>query len=161
MIVKSWGKVLEWVAGFKWLGILRRVTVAGGWPTEGKPVVANNEVFASVWEDKIQTSDEVTKVSHNIPCHSVWWHFCVDALFHEISQGISMKNSPLWVGTWWLTELVVVMEAGGSSETLVSFYQTTWCNVLEDSHLHTHCHENLKSHLITQKTTTWTYCIYV
>jgi hypothetical protein len=29
----------------------------------------------------------------------------------------------------------------------INFYQTTWHNFPEDSHLHTHCHENLKSHL--------------
>jgi hypothetical protein len=31
------------------------------------------------------------------------------------------------------------------SEMLVYFYKTTWCNILEDGHLHIHCHENLKS----------------
>jgi hypothetical protein len=38
------------------------------------------------------------------------------------------------------------MDAAGTFETLVNFYQTTWCNNPEDSHLHTHCRENLKSH---------------
>jgi hypothetical protein len=33
-----------------------------------------------------------------------------------------------------------------SSETSVNFYQTTWHNNPEDSHLHTQCYENLKSH---------------
>jgi hypothetical protein len=41
----------------------------------------------------------------------------------------------------------LMMEAAKTSETLVNFYQTTrHCN-LEDSHLHTHRHENLKSYL--------------
>jgi hypothetical protein len=40
-----------------------------------------------------------------------------------------------------------MMEAARSSETLVNFYQTTWCYNPEDSHRHTHCHENLKSYL--------------
>jgi hypothetical protein len=31
--------------------------------------------------------------------------------------------------------------------TAVYLYQTQWCNIPEDSHLHTHHHENLKSHL--------------
>jgi hypothetical protein len=31
-------------------------------------------------------------------------------------------------------------------ETLVSFNQTTWHNIPEDSHLHARCHENLKCH---------------
>jgi hypothetical protein len=39
-----------------------------------------------------------------------------------------------------------MMEAASTSETLVNFYQTTWCYNPEDSHLHTR-HENLKSYL--------------
>jgi hypothetical protein len=38
-----------------------------------------------------------------------------------------------------------MMEAAGTSETLVNFYQTTQCYNPEDSHLHTHRRENLKS----------------
>jgi hypothetical protein len=38
------------------------------------------------------------------------------------------------------------MKAASSSETLVNIYQTTWCNITEDSHLHAHHHENIKSH---------------
>jgi hypothetical protein len=30
----------------------------------------------------------------------------------------------------------MMMEAASISETLVNFYQTTWCNIPEDSHLH-------------------------
>jgi hypothetical protein len=37
----------------------------------------------------------------------------------------------------------LLMEAERTSETLVNFYQTTWCYNPEDSHLCTHCHENL------------------
>jgi hypothetical protein len=33
------------------------------------------------------------------------------------------------------------------SEMSLNFYQTTWCNNTEDSHLHSYCHDNLKSHL--------------
>jgi hypothetical protein len=29
-----------------------------------------------------------------------------------------------------------MMEAAGTSEVLVNFYQTAWCNNPEDSHLH-------------------------
>jgi hypothetical protein len=36
--------------------------------------------------------------------------------------------------------------AASTSETLVNFYQTTWCNITEDSHPHTCCCENLKYH---------------
>jgi hypothetical protein len=39
-----------------------------------------------------------------------------------------------------------MMEAVSTSETSVNIYQTTWRNILEDSHLHTRRRENLKSH---------------
>jgi hypothetical protein len=37
----------------------------------------------------------------------------------------------------------MMMEAASTSETSVNFYQTTWRNNPEDSHLHTHHQENL------------------
>jgi hypothetical protein len=40
------------------------------------------------------------------------------------------------------------MEAARTSETLVNFYQTTRCYNPEDSNLHTHRRENLKSYYI-------------
>jgi hypothetical protein len=43
--------------------------------------------------------------------------------------------------------IMLMMEAVSISETSVNLYQTTWYNIQEDSHLHTHCCENLKSHL--------------
>jgi hypothetical protein len=39
-----------------------------------------------------------------------------------------------------------MMEAASTSETSVNFYQATQHNNPEDSHLHTYCRENLKSH---------------
>jgi hypothetical protein len=42
--------------------------------------------------------------------------------------------------------LALMMEAARTSETSVNFYQTTRCNNPEDSHLHTHRRENLKSY---------------
>jgi hypothetical protein len=39
------------------------------------------------------------------------------------------------------------MEAVSTSGTVVSIYQITQRNIPEDSHLHTCCCENLKSHL--------------
>jgi hypothetical protein len=41
-----------------------------------------------------------------------------------------------------------MMEAARTSETLVNFYQTTRCYNPEDSNLHTHRRENLKSYEI-------------
>jgi hypothetical protein len=41
-----------------------------------------------------------------------------------------------------------IVGAVSTSEPSVSFYQTTRRNVLEDSHLHTHSRENLKSHFV-------------
>jgi hypothetical protein len=42
--------------------------------------------------------------------------------------------------------IVLMIEAVSTSETSVNFYQTTWRNIPEDSHLHTRRRENLKSH---------------
>jgi hypothetical protein len=41
-----------------------------------------------------------------------------------------------------------MMEAASTSETSVNFYQTTQRNNLEDSHLHAHRCEDLKSLLL-------------
>jgi hypothetical protein len=38
------------------------------------------------------------------------------------------------------------VEAVSSSEKLISIYQTTPRNILEDGHIHIHHRENLKSH---------------
>jgi hypothetical protein len=42
--------------------------------------------------------------------------------------------------------IVLMMEAASTSETSVNFYQTTRCNIPEDSRLHTRRRENLNSH---------------
>jgi hypothetical protein len=47
----------------------------------------------------------------------------------------------------WYILTDVSEELIASSETSVNTYQTTWCNIPEDSHLHTRGRENLKSHL--------------
>jgi hypothetical protein len=44
----------------------------------------------------------------------------------------------------------LMMKAVCASEILVNFYQTTKYNIPEDSHIHTHCCENLKSHLVNK-----------
>jgi hypothetical protein len=43
--------------------------------------------------------------------------------------------------------IALMMEAARASETLVNFYQATRRYNPEDSHLRTHCRENLKSYL--------------
>jgi hypothetical protein len=43
--------------------------------------------------------------------------------------------------------IALMMEAVQTSETLVNSYQSTWRYNPEDSHLHSHCCENLKSYL--------------
>jgi hypothetical protein len=42
--------------------------------------------------------------------------------------------------------ITLLMEAAGTSEMSVNFYQTIQHNNPEDSYLHTHHCENLKSH---------------
>jgi hypothetical protein len=42
--------------------------------------------------------------------------------------------------------IALMMEAVCTSESSV-YFETTWCYIPEVCHLHTHCHENLKSHL--------------
>jgi hypothetical protein len=42
-------------------------------------------------------------------------------------------------------QFTLTMEALSFSETSANIYQTTHCNIREDSHLHTRCCENLKS----------------
>jgi hypothetical protein len=44
--------------------------------------------------------------------------------------------------------IALMMEAASTSEMSVNFYQTMWHNNPEGCHLHTHCCENLKSHLV-------------
>jgi hypothetical protein len=51
-------------------------------------------------------------------------------------------------GVCCLHQGTLMMEAASTSETSESFYQTTWRNIPEDSHLHTRRCEILKSHLI-------------
>jgi hypothetical protein len=48
------------------------------------------------------------------------------------------------MAVFWVVALM--MEVARTSETLVNFYQTTRCYNPEDSHLHTHRRENLKSY---------------
>jgi hypothetical protein len=45
-----------------------------------------------------------------------------------------------------IIRVVMMVVAASFPEMSVSIYQTTWCNIPEDSSLHTHCYESLKSH---------------
>jgi hypothetical protein len=47
----------------------------------------------------------------------------------EVFAAVSTKMAVFWVA-------LLMMEAVRTSETLVNFYQTTWCDNPEDSHLH-------------------------
>jgi hypothetical protein len=44
--------------------------------------------------------------------------------------------------------ITLTMEAASTSEMNVNFFQTTWRNNTEDSHLHTRRRKNLKSYLL-------------
>jgi hypothetical protein len=50
------------------------------------------------------------------------------------------------MSVFWVVVIALMMEAARTSETSVNIYQTTQYNNPEDSHLHTHRRENLKSH---------------
>jgi glycyl-tRNA synthetase alpha subunit len=56
-----------------------------------------------------------------------------------------------FIGACCLHHQALMMEAVSTSETSVNFYQTTRGNIPEDSHLHTHRHQNLKSHQVRLK----------
>jgi hypothetical protein len=71
---------------------------------------------------------------------AVFWDVapCIMADIHRSSEDLTAIIRAL-------THLLM-MKAVNSSETLVNFYQTTRCNIPEDSHLHTRRRENMKSH---------------
>jgi hypothetical protein len=63
---------------------------------------------------------------------------------------VRMKMAVFWVVAP-CRVITLMMEAARASETLVNFYQTTWCYNPEDSHLRTHRRENLKSYFVRMK----------
>jgi hypothetical protein len=46
--------------------------------------------------------------------------------------------------------IILKMEVASTSETSENIYQTTPRNNPEDSHTHTHCHENLKFQILNE-----------
>jgi hypothetical protein len=47
-----------------------------------------------------------------------------------------------------LTAFITLKVVVSTSKTVVNIYQTAWHNMHEESHLHTCCYGNLKSHQI-------------
>jgi hypothetical protein len=54
----------------------------------------------------------------------------------QVLTAASMKTAVLWVVAA-CKLIALMMEAAGTFETSVNFYQTKRCNIPEDSHLHT------------------------
>jgi hypothetical protein len=48
-----------------------------------------------------------------------------------------------WDVVW---AIALMTEPVSTSETSVNIYQTTWCNIPENSHIYTYRRVNLKSH---------------
>jgi hypothetical protein len=47
-----------------------------------------------------------------------------------------------------ITMTTLMMETVSTFEMSVTFNQHMWCSISEDVRLHSHCHENLKSHVV-------------
>jgi hypothetical protein len=58
---------------------------------------------------------------------------------------------------WRAFLIALMMEAAGTSETSINFYQTTRRYNPEDSHLRTHRHENLKSYELNDVSVSFLY----
>jgi hypothetical protein len=107
------------------------------------------------WEICEATCIIYTQVK-NINCHLCSYYYFLVGF--EVLTAVSMKIAVFWVvAPCSLVEFYQRFrgpccvhhqgdEAARTSETLVNFYQTTRCYNLEDSNLHTHRRENLKSY---------------
>jgi hypothetical protein len=62
---------------------------------------------------------------------------------------LHLKKDIFWVVALCSLAMIttLMMEAASTSETSVNFYQTTWRFNPEDSHLHNHHHDKLKSYI--------------
>jgi hypothetical protein len=49
------------------------------------------------------------------------------------------------MAVFWVLSHALMLEAASIFELLVNFWRSTQHDITEDSHLHTHCHENLKN----------------
>jgi hypothetical protein len=62
-----------------------------------------------------------------------WMYVPTDQVYYvgfEVFKAVSMK-----IAVFWVVAIALMMEAARTSETLVNFYQTTWCYNPEDSNL--------------------------
>jgi hypothetical protein len=104
----------------------------GSLPCSLEPIVSSYPMLG-------ESSPHLSTLIHSVDCRTA----SAGGLNSSVSI-ITMKMTAIWhVALWW----ALMMKAVSTSETWVNFYQTTWRNIAEDSHLHTHCHDNLKSHL--------------
>jgi hypothetical protein len=75
---------------------------------------------------------------------------CLYDIFVEIKACVKFRTNIQREDQSGRCVIVLMMEAASTSETSVNVYQTTRCNIPEDSRLHIRRRENLKSHLIVQ-----------
>jgi hypothetical protein len=67
----------------------------------------------------------------------VWWKFT------DVSEVLAAYIFRTLV-------IALITEEASTCKASVNFYQTTWHNSPGDIHLHTHHHENLKSHKVNR-----------
>jgi hypothetical protein len=73
------------------------------------------------------------------------------SLAHSLS---SVLSDQFQISTWFFICSLfnaLMMEAVCTFETSVHFEETIWCYIPQGCLLHTHCHENLKSHNYSQR----------
>jgi hypothetical protein len=79
-----------------------------------------------------------------MPCRmkDVYWHFGGMYYLYLEGQRVSQASNKLL----YILHTNLNMEVVHPSKTMVNMYQTTWYNISEDSILHSHYCENLKSY---------------